>query len=40
MFRVLFILAIIFAVLHTQVGLPVLHYLENAAAAITRSFNP
>jgi len=36
----LVIAAIVFAMQHTQFGLHLLRYLQQAAEAITRSFNP
>jgi len=40
MLRVLFFVAIVYAVLYTRLGAPLLQYLHNATEAITRSFAP
>ena len=40
MLRVLFFAAIVYTVFHTRPGAPLMHYLDSAAEAITRSFAP
>ncbi|HKV43274.1 MAG TPA: hypothetical protein VJT32_01150 [bacterium] len=40
MIRFLIFVAIVVAVFYTRLGAPVLHYLQDAAQAITRSFAP